>query len=198
MENDDEDSSKQVGLFLGSFNPIHKGHLYVANKILEETNLDEVWFVVSPQNPLKPLSELANEDDRLRMVMLSIESNPKFDVCNIEFKLSKPSYTYKTLNALSQKYNHKFTIIIGSDALNKIDKWKNYQDIISYPIVTLVRDNEEIEQNVQKLVKNLTILKSDSTLSSTQVRNLISNNEDISDFVSKDVISYIKDNELYG
>lgn len=197
METDEEDNEKQVGLFLGSFNPIHNGHLYVAEKILNEQKLDEIWFVVSPQNPLKSLSDLADEDDRLKMVILSTIDNPNFDVCNIEFKLPKPSFTYKTIRALKEKYNYNFSLIIGSDALNNIHKWKNYKEVINNPIITLVRDNEEIENNVIESIKNLKILISESTLSSTKIRNKIKNCEDFSNYVKKEVFDYIKLNNLY-
>ncbi len=107
-----------IGLFFGSFNPIHVGHLIIANVVREQTDLQQVWFVVSPQNPFKKAKNLLNEYDRLRMVELAVEDNYDLRACNIEFSMPKPSYTADTLAYLSERYpQHQFHLILGSDNL---------------------------------------------------------------------------------
>lgn len=121
----------QIGLFFGSFNPVHNGHLIIANYICETTQLDKVWLVVSPQNPLKQKESLLGEYDRLHLINLAIENNDNLRASDIEFKLPKPSYTVDTLIYLSEKYpQHQFTLIMGSDNLETIHKWKNYQKLL--------------------------------------------------------------------
>ncbi len=120
-----------IGLFFGTFNPIHVGHLIIANYMADFTDLDEVWLVVSPHNPLKQKDSLLNEYDRLHLVELAIEGNDQLRVSNIEFDLPKPSYTTHTLAYLNEKYpNKKFALIMGSDNLRTLHKWKNYEQII--------------------------------------------------------------------
>lgn len=122
----------KVGLFFGSFNPVHNGHLIIANYICETTDLDKVWLVVSPQNPLKTKDTLLGEYDRLHLIRLATEGNENLKVSDIEFKLPRPSYTIDTLTYLKEKYpQHQFALIMGSDNLETIHKWKNYQQLIS-------------------------------------------------------------------
>ena len=119
------------GLFFGSFNPIHIGHLIIANHMLEFGGLDEVWFIVSPQNPLKKQKGLLNDHHRLAMVNIAIEDNARFKASNIEFGLPKPSYTITTLTVLEEKYpDRDFVLIIGGDNLQTFDKWKNYEILL--------------------------------------------------------------------
>ncbi len=123
---------KRVGLFFGSFNPIHTGHLIIAEYMASQPELDQVWFVVSPHNPLKNRATLANDFDRLHMVTLAIDDNPKLRVSNIEFALPKPSYTIDTMAYLHEKYpDHTFSLIMGSDNLESIHKWKNYDVLLA-------------------------------------------------------------------
>ena len=115
-----------IGLFFGSFNPIHNGHLIIANHISENYNLNEVWFVVSPQNPDKKNGSLLNENHRFRLIQLALEGCKKLRVTNIEFSLPRPSYTINTIMYLKEKYpSHQFLIILGSDGFNNIEGWKN-------------------------------------------------------------------------
>jgi nicotinate-nucleotide adenylyltransferase len=115
-----------IGLFFGSFNPIHNGHLIIANHISENYNLNEVWFVVSPQNPDKKNGSLLNENHRFRLIQLALEGCKKLRVTNIEFSLPRPSYTINTIMYLKEKYpSHQFSIILGSDGFNNIEGWKN-------------------------------------------------------------------------
>jgi len=121
----------KIGLYFGSFNPIHIGHLIIASHIVNNTDCDEVWFVVSPQNPFKSSSTLLNENHRLELVKIAIEGETKIKASNVEFKMPKPSYTIDTLIYLSEKYSkNSFSIIMGSDGFQNIEKWKNYKQII--------------------------------------------------------------------
>lgn len=125
------ESRKKIGLFFGSFNPIHIGHLIIANTMVTNGNLDKIWFVVTPQNPLKPSKGLLHEFDRLDLVKAAIDDNYKFEVSDVEFHLPKPSYTAFTLAHLSEKNPDKeFVLIIGEDNLKNFSRWKNYQQIL--------------------------------------------------------------------
>ena len=122
----------KVGLYFGSFNPIHIGHLIIANYVVNNTGLDRVWFVVSPQNPFKKSASLLNEYHRLHLVNTAIDGETKLKTSNVEFKLPKPSYTIDTLTYLSEKYpQHKFSIVMGSDGFKNLDGWKNYKTLVS-------------------------------------------------------------------
>ncbi|MEZ4963030.1 MAG: nicotinate (nicotinamide) nucleotide adenylyltransferase [Saprospiraceae bacterium] len=121
----------KIGLFFGSFNPVHTGHLIIANYMATQTELDQVWMVVSPQNPLKQKATLANDYDRLHLVQLAIGNNPYLRASNIEFSLPKPSYTVDTLAYLKEKHPEKqFALIMGGDNLATIHKWKNYEVLL--------------------------------------------------------------------
>ncbi|MES2397716.1 MAG: nicotinate (nicotinamide) nucleotide adenylyltransferase, partial [Bacteroidota bacterium] len=123
----------KVGLFFGSFNPVHTGHLVLANYMLEYTDLERIWFVVSPHNPLKKKSTLLDEKQRLQMVDLAIGDNIKLKASNIEFNLPQPSYTIVTLTYLKEKYpQHEFVLIMGADNLENFHKWKNYEEILKH------------------------------------------------------------------
>ena len=131
----------KIGLFFGSFNPVHNGHLMLANYMVQTTDLNKVWFVVSPHNPLKDKKTLLGEYDRLNLINLAIENNPKLKASDIEFKLPQPSYTIDTLSYLKEKFpKHEFMLIMGSDNLATLHKWKNYQQLIGqYPIIVYQR-----------------------------------------------------------
>ncbi|MFT4204557.1 MAG: nicotinate (nicotinamide) nucleotide adenylyltransferase [Chitinophagaceae bacterium] len=144
----------KIGLYFGSFNPIHIGHLIVAQHVLDNTDLDRVWFVVSPQNPFKPSKTLLNEYDRLDLVKLALEDNFSMETCDIEFKLPKPSYTIDTLAYLKEKYpSHIFTIIMGSDSYQNIDKWKNAEILIDqYLFIVYPRPGADVEAKSDKTI----------------------------------------------
>lgn len=126
-----ETATQKIGLFFGSFNPIHTGHLIIANIMAENTDLDKVWFVVSPQNPFKPSRTLLHEFDRYDMVKAAIAGHYKLEVSDVEFRMPKPSYTIDTLTVLSEKHpSRRFVVIIGQDNLENFEKWKNYQQIL--------------------------------------------------------------------
>src|SRR5260221_8604827 len=126
----------KVGLFFGSFNPVHIGHTAVADYLVDNTDLGEVWFVVTPQNPFKPSSSLLDDSERLELVTLAIENHPKLKVSDIEFNLPKPSYTINTINHLIIKYpHHEFVLIMGEDNLGSFDQWKDYEDILKQRMI---------------------------------------------------------------
>ncbi len=122
-----------IGLFFGSFNPIHCGHLIIANYMADYAFMDEIWFVVSPQNPLKASEELLDEKIRLQLLQLAIQNDSRFKVSDFEFSLPRPSYTEHTLSRLRASYSeHQFTLIIGGDNYQEFHKWKDYQSILEH------------------------------------------------------------------
>lgn len=123
----------KIGLFFGSFNPIHVGHLIIAETVADRGGVDQVWLVVSPQNPFKKQESLLHEHDRLHMVRLAIGDNPRLNASDIEFRMPKPSYTIDTLAYLSDKFpQHEFKVIVGEDNLLHFHKWKNHERILEY------------------------------------------------------------------
>jgi nicotinate-nucleotide adenylyltransferase len=140
----------KIGLYFGSFNPIHIGHLIIANHILNATDLQRVWFVVSPQNPFKPSATLLNEYDRLHLVQKAIDPDDRLHVSNIEFSLPRPSYTVQTLAYLAERYPaYEFSIVMGSDSFQNLPKWKNAEVIIAnYPILVYKRPGFEVHNSI--------------------------------------------------
>ena len=187
----------KIGLFFGSFNPIHNGHLIIGNQILNNTDCKQVWFVVSPHNPLKKKDSLLNQYDRLHMINLAIENNHGFKASDVEFKLPLPSYTVNILQYLTEKYpQHEFAIIMGSDNLNTLHKWKNYETLLKYyPIYVYKRDNTTEEYNTYKSVHILDFPY--LNISSTYIRNLIKQNKSIRYLVPDIVEEYILNNRYY-
>jgi nicotinate-nucleotide adenylyltransferase len=121
-----------IGLYFGSFNPIHIGHLIIASHVLQHSEIDKLWFVLSPHNPLKESHGLLNEYDRLHLVELAIADNPKFRASNVEFHLPKPSYTIDTLTYLQEKFPlERFSVIMGSDSFQNIRRWKNWEQLLA-------------------------------------------------------------------
>ena len=132
----------KIGLFFGSFNPIHNGHLIVASYVANHTDVKQVWLVVSPQNPLKAQSTLLNEYDRLHLARVAVEDDPQIKVSDIEFGLPKPSYTIDTLTYLQEKYpQHEFSVIMGGDSFQNLPKWKNFETLVkNYHFIVYRRD----------------------------------------------------------
>jgi nicotinate-nucleotide adenylyltransferase len=189
-------NTMKIGLYFGSFNPIHTGHLIIANHIANNFELDEVWFVVSPQNPFKNTSSLLNEQHRLSLIKIAIEGEKKLKASNVEFKLPKPSYTADTLLYLSEKYpKHIFSIIMGSDGFQNIEKWKNYKYIINnYNIFIYQRPNFLIE----KKEENITIVDAPLLeISSTQIRKNIKEKKSIRYLVTDVVMEEIELKNYY-
>jgi len=191
-------SKKEIGLFFGSFNPIHHGHLMIANYFLCFAPLDEVWFVVSPQNPLKNKKILANEYHRLEMVNLAIGDFEKFKASNIEFNMPKPSYTIDTLIHLCDKYPHyQFSLIMGSDNLLTFHKWKNHEIILRDYNIYVYPRKDFIEQNI---IQHPHIKFIDAPLieiSSTFIRKAIKEKKNIPFFLPEKVFQYILDCNIY-
>lgn len=186
----------KIGLYFGSFNPIHTGHLIIASHIIEHTDLQKIWFVVSPQNPLKPSATLLNEYQRLNMVRLAVENDSRFNASDVEFKLPKPSYTIDTLTYLFEKYpKHQFTVLMGSDSYQNLNKWKNYELLVkNYSIVVYNRQNFEVQDNVY----NATILNAPLLdISSTLIRNLIKEKKSIKYLVPNTVLDELMNNKYY-
>ncbi len=187
----------KVGLYFGSFNPIHVGHLIIANHFQQFTDLDQVWFVVSPQNPLKKKSSLANEYDRLEMVELAIKDYPNLRASNIEFTLPKPSYTIDTLIHLNEKFpENEFALIMGSDNLDGISKWKNAEILMrDYQFYVYPRPGYSQEENFD----NVEMVEAPlMEISSTFIRNAIKDEKNIKPMLPNKVWEYLDGSNLYG
>lgn len=180
----------KIGLFFGSFNPIHNGHLIIANYMVSHSDLDEIWFIVSPHNPHKQKKTLLADHHRLEMVRLAIEDCKNLNVSDIEFKLPQPSYTINSLVHLQEKYpKHKFCLIIGEDNLNTFHKWKNYQEILNISELYVYPRPENDDPNVDfsyNLVNAPLI-----GISSTLIREMIKDKKNIQFFVPDKVYKYI-------
>lgn len=188
----------KVGLFFGSFNPIHIGHLAIANIMAETADIDQVWFVVSPQNPFKKITNLAHEFDRLDMVEAAIYDNPSLRATNIEFNMPKPSYTVDTLAYLSDKYpDYQFSLIIGEDNLKSFPKWKNHEVILDqYGLYVYPRPNTGSSQ--LKDHPSVTWIKAPLfDISATFIRNLLQLNKSIKYLLPEAVVDIIKNRRLY-
>lgn len=187
----------KIGLYFGSFNPIHNGHLIIAQHVLDSCGLQQVWFVVSPHNPLKESKSLLNENNRLHLVRLAIEEQPKFKASNIEFSLPRPSYTIDTLTHLCDKYpKHEFSIIMGGDSLENLPKWKNYEQILKqYKLLVYQRPNTNLGKGLHPNVQILEAPLLD--ISATYIRNKIANKHSIRYLVPDAVMDYIELNRYY-
>ena len=187
----------KIGLFFGSFNPIHNGHLIIANYICETTDLDKVWLVVSPQNPLKPKDTLLKEYDRLHLINLAIDNNKNLKASSIEFKLPRPSYTIDTLTHLKEKYpQHTFVLIMGSDNLVTLHKWKNYELLLkNYEIMVYRRRGFEENPYPQHRVSILDFPYLD--ISATFIRDNIRKGVSMQFFLPEKVWDYIDGSNLY-
>ncbi|MHA7131121.1 nicotinate (nicotinamide) nucleotide adenylyltransferase [Algoriphagus namhaensis] len=186
----------KIGLFFGSFNPIHIGHLIIANTIYDRSELDQVWFVVSPQNPLKKRKSLVHEFDRLRMVELAIEDNFHFRASDVEFAMPKPSYTIDTLTYLSERHpDHEFSIFLGSDNLRQLKRWKNYEQILAhFQVFVYPRPGDKID------FEHPSIREIDAPLldiSATFIRESIKNDRSVTYLLPEKVIEYIRAKGLY-
>lgn len=186
-----------VGLYFGSFNPIHIGHLIIANYILNETDINKIWFIVSPQNPFKQNLTLLNEYDRLHLVRLAVQDDNRFKASDIEFSLPKPSYTINTMVYLAEKFpEHSFTIIMGSDSFQNIGKWKNFEMILkNYSICVYKREGFEISNTFDR---NVLILDSPKIeISATKIRELIKLGKSIRYLVPEAVREEIETRQIY-
>lgn len=189
---------KKTGLFFGSFNPIHNGHLMIANYLVEFTDLEQIWFVVSPQNPLKEKASLAPDYDRLEMVRRAVDDDPRFRVSDIEMHLPRPSYTIHTLTYLSEKHpERQFVLIVGGDNLQYFHKWKNPEQILEqYPMYVYARPGfsggEYTSHPSVKIVEAPLI-----EISSSFIREALRAGHDVRYFLPPPVYQYIMKEGLY-
>ena len=193
----------KVGLYFGSFNPIHLGHLIIANHMLIRADLDEVWIVVTPSSPFKLNTEMIAEQHRLQMVKLAVSENPSIFASDVEFTLDRPSYTVDTLRFLRDKFTQiEFSVILGEDNYQNLHKWKDYSEIVDnhrlliYPrrlsSSTEVRGNN-IEKSKAVLYTKAPMIE----ISSTYIREAIENKQDVQYLLPDPVIFYIGNNHLY-
>jgi nicotinate-nucleotide adenylyltransferase len=189
----------QIGLYFGSFNPIHHGHLIIANYLLENTDLDQLWFVVSPQNPLKPSSSLLNEYHRLFLVQTAIEGENRLKASDIEFKLPKPSYTVDTLTYLQEKYpSHQFSVVMGSDSFQNLPKWKNYNWLLQhFPIYVYKRPGHEVLPSFPGAKKIIVLDAPLLPISATHIRKNVKEGKSIRYLVPDTVREEIERNGYY-
>jgi nicotinate-nucleotide adenylyltransferase len=187
----------RIGLFFGSFNPIHHGHLIIASHIIQENLVDEVWFVISPQNPFKNQSSLLNENHRLYLAQEAIEGADQLRVSNIEFKLPRPSYTVDSMAYLREKYpSHRFSILMGSDGFENLPKWKNATHLIkNYAFIIYPRKDHPVTDNhgANIQVTNAPLIE----ISSTRIRELIRERKSIRYYVPESVRIAIEKNMFY-
>ena len=192
-------SKKKIGLYFGTFNPIHIGHLIIANHMANYTNLDEVWFVVSPHNPFKNKKNLLDDYARLEMVHRAVKDFDKLRVSDIEFSLSQPSYTANTLAHLCEKYpGNTFSLIIGGDNLNTFHKWRNYEYILEhhelyvYPRLATMPGSLDNHERVNLVGAPI------MQISSSFIRNAIKDKKDVRPMLPPHVWECIDEMNYYG
>lgn len=188
----------KTGLFFGSFNPVHAGHLIIASYMANFTDLDEVWLVVSPQNPLKDKKGLANMYDRLEMARLATEPADRITVSDIEFKLPQPSYTIDTLTHLHEKYPaREFVLIMGADNLASFKKWKNYEVLLKdYQLYVYPRPAIQLDEWKDHPSVTLTATPQ-MEISSTFIRKALKENKNIQFLVPDQVIAFMDSKNMY-
>lgn len=189
---------KKTGLFFGSFNPVHIGHLAIANFMLEFSDLQEVWFIVSPHNPLKEKGTLLADHHRLAMVRIAVENYPRFLASGFEFSLPQPSYTIDTLTRLDEKYpGRQFVLIAGTDHFATFHKWKNWDVLLdSYPFYVYPRPGSELGRYAGH--PNIRLFQAPlMEISSSFIRDSISQGKDIRFFLPEKVYEYIREMHFY-
>ena len=194
----------RIGLFGGSFNPIHNAHIALASTICEEARLDEVWFMVSPHNPLKQADDLLGENERYEMVKLALDSLPseqkgKLKACDYEFHLERPSFTWKTLKALKKDFpQHEFSLIIGGDNWVAFPRWAHNEEILAnHHIYIYPREDSSIDEAL--LPENVHLIHTPKiNITSTTIREMVKNEKDISALVPKVVAKTIADKKYYS
>ena len=191
----------RIGLFFGSFNPIHNDHLKLASFFYKNADLDLIWFLITPQNPWKKTTNLLDESERFKIVSQALASHPKFEVNSIEFQLPKPSYTYTTLTKLKKQYPEKvFKLILGADNLISFDKWKNYDKILN-EFELLIYPRKTNESVPKKFLEHSNIFWSKAPnliISSSEIRKKIREGYDVSTQIPIKSWEYIKKNNFYS
>lgn len=187
----------KIGLYFGSFNPLHVGHLIIASHMLNETDLEKVWFIVSPHNPFKETQSLLNEYDRLHLVRIAVENDNRMKASDFEFNLPRPSYTVDTLAFLAEKFpEHEFAIIMGGDSFQNLHKWKNAEVIVQrYPIYVFNRPGYTIDNKIgaQLQIMDAPLLE----ISATAIRKNIKENKSIKYLVPQNVIEEMEKSNFY-
>lgn len=190
----------KIGLYFGTFNPIHVGHLIIANHLAEHSDLEQIWMVVTPHNPLKQKNTLLDDYQRLHLVRLATEEYNKIKPSDIEFKLPQPNYTVNTLAHLMEKYpQHEFALIMGEDNLKSFHKWKNYEyilqnhDIYIYPRISEEPDNSELKNHPRIHKIDAPVVE----ISSTFIRDGIKNKKNIRPLLPHNVWEYLDHNNFY-
>lgn len=200
----------KIGLYFGTFNPIHIGHLIIANHMAEYSGLEKIWMIVTPHNPLKNKKTLLDDHERLQLVNLATEDYPKIKPSDIEFKLPQPNYTVNTLAHLQDKFpQHEFSLIMGEDNLKSIYKWKNYEVILkNYPIYVYPRIASEnlVDKKKSSETENLIFKNNPNVhfidapiveISSTFIRENIKNKKNVQPLLPSKVWEYIDHNNIY-
>lgn len=202
---------KKIGLFFGTYNPIHVGHLVIANHLANYTELDEVWLVVSPQNPLKKKDSLLQDYHRLALVRVAIEDNPRLKASDIEFSLPIPSFTSNTLAHINERYpDYSFALIMGEDNLRTFHKWKNYEDILNnnrvyvYPRVLTEQEKEATLAKVETdngLRNHQNVIMCDDVpvmkISASFIRSAIKEKKDVNYLLTQPVFKYLTEMHFY-
>ncbi len=190
----------KIGLYFGTFNPIHIGHFIIANHMAEYSDLDQIWMVVTPHNPLKKKNTLLDDSHRLQMVHLATEDFPKIKPSDIEFKLAQPNYTINTLTHLQEKYpRYEFSLIMGEDNLKSLHKWKNYEVILEhheiyvYPRISSEEENLEFKNHPKIHIIRAPIVE----ISSTFIRENIKIGKNVKPLLPNKVWEYIDHNNFY-
>ena len=189
-----------IGLYFGTFDPIHLGHINIANFLIKKGTFKKIWFIVTPQNPAKSNNNISDFIHRYKMVKIQVKDNDNMEASDIELNLEKPNYTINTLNYLLSKFtNYNFGIIIGEDNLINLKYWKDYKKIINnysvyvYPRETKIKEDIELINN-----KNVHMIEAPYVdISSSEIRNIINKKENLSQFISNDIYRYIIKNKLY-
>lgn len=190
----------RIGLFGGSFNPIHNGHVTLGRTMLREMRLDEVWFLVSPHNPLKESAELLDEQQRLRLTRLAVEDWPGLCASDYEFALPRPSYTWNTLQHLRHDFpQHEFVLIIGGDNWEAFDKWAHHDEILAtHEVAVFPREGAENGQGTMELPANVHLINVPLVnVTSTMLRQMLRQGQDISQYVPAKVAREITEKSLY-
>lgn len=192
-------SKEKIGLFFGTFDPIHNGHLRIAKYIIEEKLADKVWLVVTPENPIKAGSKISSFNHRFNMAKIATENYDNIIPSDLEVNLKKPNYTIDTLEYISNKLKDiEFSLIIGEDNYKIFDTWKDYKKIINKYKIFIYPRKGTLNENLHIINENTMYIGGPRIdLSSTNIRKIVSNNSDPKDLISNKVMEYINSNKLY-
>ncbi len=189
-----------IGLYFGTFDPIHLGHINIANFLIKKGTFKKIWFIVTPQNPVKSNNNISDFIHRYEMVKIQVKDNDNIQASDIELNLEKPNYTINTLNYLSSKFiNYNFGIIIGEDNLINLKHWKDYKKLLNNYNVYVYPRKTKIKEDIELINKeNVHMIEAPYVdISSSEIRNIIPKKENLSQFISNDIYRYIIKNKLY-